>query len=129
MAIIELMCLSGMLIHNISDMEVESWDLVKDWEEGTLYLYMDGLSLDRYRSLQKKLIKLPYSYTIVFKQSIVFQKALTRVIEISGPLHIAFHILQSIFIIYKDMMNCFQNVINWKKINVNKVSGSFDTCR
>ena len=32
MAIIELLCLSGILIHTVSDMKVESWDLVKNWE-------------------------------------------------------------------------------------------------
>ena len=129
MTIIEILCLSGLLIHHTSDTLVESWDLVNDWESRTVYLCMDGLSLDRHRSFQKKLVKLPYAYTKVFKQSIIFQKALTRVIDISGPLHIAFHMLQSLFIIYKDMMKWAQAVVNWKKINVNKVSESFDACR
>ena len=53
MAIIELMCLSGILIHTVTDSGVESWDLVRDWDERTLYLCMDGLSLDRHRSFQK----------------------------------------------------------------------------
>ena len=52
-----------------------------------------------------------------------------KVIDISGPLHIAFHMLQSIFIIYKDMMKWAQNVVGWKKVNVNKVSESLDMCR
>ena len=129
MAIIEILCLSGLLIHTTTESLVESWDLVNDWESRTVYLCMDGLSLDRHRSFQKKLVKLPYAYTKVFKQSIIFQKALTRVIDISGPLHIAFHMLQSLFIIYKDMMKWAQAVVNWKKINVNKVSESFDACR
>ena len=50
-------------------------------------------------------------------------------VEISGPLHIAFHMLQSIYIVYKDMMNWAQKVVEWKKVNTNKVSESFDTCR
>ena len=50
-------------------------------------------------------------------------------IDISVPLHIAFHMLQSIFIVYKDMMKWAQNVLGWKKVNVNKVSESFDMCR
>ena len=129
MAIIEILCLSGLLIHTTTESLVESWDLVNDWESRTVYLCMDGLSLDRHRSFQKKLVKLPYAYTKVFKQSIIFQKALSRVIDISGPLHIAFHMLQSIFIIYKDMMKWAQAVVNWEKINVNKVSESFDACR
>ena len=49
--------------------------------------------------------------------------------EISGPLHIAFHMLQSIYIVYKDMMNWAQKVVEWKKVNTNKVSESFNTCR
>lgn len=32
------------------------------------------------------------------------QRVYSRVVEIVGPLHLALHILQSIFIIYKDMM-------------------------
>lgn len=47
----------------------------------------------------------------VFKQSIIFQKALTQ-IDISGPLHIALHVLQSIFIVYKDIMKSTQQVVS-----------------
>ena len=36
MEIIELLCLSGILIHTRLDMEVESWDLVKELEQRTL---------------------------------------------------------------------------------------------
>ena len=90
---------------------------------------MDGLSLDRHRSFQKKLVNLPYAYTKVFEQSIIFQKALTRVIDISGPLHIFSRVLQSIFTIYKDMMKWVQTVVNWKKLNMNKALESFNTCR
>ena len=129
MAIIEILCLAGLLIHEVSDNGMETWALCKDWEKRQVYLCMDGLSLDRHRSFQRKLINLPYSYSKVFKQSLIFQKALTKVIDISGPLHIAFHMLQSIFIIYKDMMKWAQNVVGWKKVNVNKVSESFDMCR
>ena len=50
-------------------------------------------------------------------------------IDISGPLHIVFHMLQSIYIIYKDMMKWAKNVVGWKKVNVHKVSESFDMCR
>ena len=48
-----LLCLSGTLIHTATDSGVESWDLVRDWDERTLYLCMDGLSLDRHRSFKK----------------------------------------------------------------------------
>ena len=69
---------------------------------------MDGLSLDRHSYFQKKLIKLHYSYSKYFKHNIVFQKALTRLVDISIPLPITFHMLQSIFIKYKTMMKWAQ---------------------
>ena len=129
MAIIEILCLAGVLVKVELYTDVHAWELSRDWEKKSVYLCMDGLSLDRHRSFQKKLVSLPFSYKKTFEQSLIFQKALNRVVEISGPLHIAFHMLQSIFVIYKDMMKWTQRVIEWKKINVNKVSDSFDTCR
>lgn len=69
---------------------------------------MDGLSLDRHRSFQTKLTNLPLNFTDSFKQSLVFQKALSRVIEISGPLHMAFHMLQCVYIIYSGMLKLLQ---------------------
>ena len=96
MAIIENLYMDGLLSHIKSKNYMEYWELCDGWETKVVYLCMDGLSLDRHRSFQKKLVKLPYSYRSVFKQSIIFQKALTWVVDISGPLHIAFHMLQSI---------------------------------
>ena len=129
MAIIELLCLSGILLPTSKQNDVGTWELNEKWEGKTLYLCMDGLSLDRHRSFQRKLVNLPFSFDKAFKQSFIFQKALSRVIEISGPLHIAFHMLQSIYIIYKQMMLWGQKIVQWKKLNVLKVSESFDTYR
>ena len=129
MAIIEILCLSGVLLKVKGYKDSYTWELHKDWEEKTVYLCMDGLSLDRHRSFQKKLVNLPFSYHKSFHQSLIFQKSLSRVVEISGPLHIGFHMLQSIFVIYKDMIKWGKHVVDWKKVNVNKVSDSYDTCR
>ena len=50
-------------------------------------------------------------------------------IDESGPSHVAFHMLQSMFIVCKDMMRWAQCVVNAEKINVNKAPESFDVCR
>ena len=42
---------------------------------------------------------------------------------------ISSHMLQSIFVINKDMMKRTQRVIGWEKINIKQVSDSSDTCR
>ena len=112
MAIIEILCLSGILIKVKGYGDSYSWELNKEWEEKTVYLCMDGLSLDRHRSFQKKLVNLPFSYHKSFSQSLIFQKSLSRVVEISGPLHIGFHMLQSIFVIYKDMIKWGKRVVD-----------------
>ena len=88
-----------------------TWQLGQEWDKKILYLCMDGLSLDRHRSFQRKLTNLPFSFDKAFRQCLIFQKAFSKVVEISGPLHIAFHMLQSIYIVYKDMMNCAQRVV------------------
>ena len=128
MAIIEILCLSGVLLKVKGYKDSYSWELHKDWEEKTVYLCIYGVSLDRHRSFQEKLVNLPFSYHKSFHQSLIFQKLLSRVVEISGPLHIGFHMLQSIFVIYKDMIKWGKHVVDWKKVNVNKVSDSYDTC-
>ena len=61
-------------------------------------------------------------------RSNLFRKGSIRIIEVSGPLHITFHMLKSIFIVYKVTMKWLQKVFGWKKTNVNKVSEHFYTC-
>ena len=97
--------------------------------ENTLYLCIDGILLDRHRSFQRKLANLPYYFDKAFRQCIIFQKAFSKVVETYIPLHINFHMLQSILIVYRDMMNWAQKVVEWKKFNTAKVSESVDTCR
>ena len=133
MVMIELLCLSGILIKTEKDVnsavDNATWQLGPECNNKRLYLCMYGLSLDRHCSFQRKLTNLPFSFDKAFRQWLIFQKAFSKVVEISGPLHIAFYMLQSIYIVYEDMMNWAQKVVEWKKVNTNKVSESFDTCR
>ena len=72
MAIIELLCLSGVLSQTSRYEDVITWDLNEKWEDKTLYLCMDGLSLDRHRSFQRKLTNLPFAFDKAFRQLIIF---------------------------------------------------------
>ena len=58
-----------------------------------MYLCLDGLSLDRHRSFQKRLTKLPVSFKQAYRQGLIFRKALEEVIKMTGPLHKVFHLL------------------------------------
>ena len=126
--IIELLTLHGILVKQAVSESTYEWVLSDNWDEKNIILCLDGLSLDRHRCFGNKLIKVPMNFTRAYKQSLVFKQALTRVIEISGPLHTAFHMLQSIFNIYRCFMKTMQDCIGWKKMKLNKVSENYRPC-
>ena len=94
-----------------------------------MYLCLDGLSIDRHRCFFRKIVDLPLSFTDEFLQAIEFRKVLTRVIELSGPLHMSFHMLQSIYILYGSLLYVGQTCIEWKKLKPAKVSDNYRLCR
>ena len=62
MALIELLGLSEVLSQCSSHNSVTTWELNENWNGKTLYLCMDGLSLDKHRSFLENADK----YTICF---------------------------------------------------------------
>ena len=69
-----------------------------------MIICLDGLSLKRHRSFVSKLCKLPMRFIDSYKQSLVFQKVLSRVTEVSGPLHTSFHMLQVMHTVHKSLL-------------------------
>ena len=101
------------------------WRACENYKDRFVYLCLDGLSLDRHRNFFRKLIELPISFTDSFEQAVEFQKALSRVIEMSGPLHMPFHMLQSIYILYDPLLLVSKECVDWKKLKMNKVSDNY----
>jgi len=129
MAVIELLCLVGILHEEqVSDTYIK-WELDRNWKQRKMILCVDGLSLDRHRHFQKKMSNVKLSFSTAFKQSLIFQKALSRVVEINGPLHMAFHMLQTIFTVFGTMLKWGQTIVDWKRLTSAKVCDSFDLCR
>ena len=77
---------------------------------------VDGLLLDRQRGFRNKLGKVKKSFSKNFCQARISKQAFTRVIELNGPLHMAFHMLQSVYIVFKDVVVWGQAILNWKRI-------------
>ena len=50
---------------------------------------------------------------------------MTTVVKVSGQLHMAFHILQSIFTVFGPLLQLTQTILQWKKLNQNKVSDCY----
>mmetsp|Transcript_13333 Transcript_13333/g.19067 ORF Transcript_13333/g.19067 Transcript_13333/m.19067 type:complete len:244 (-) Transcript_13333:212-943(-) len=132
MAVIELLCYAGIIekVETIvNEKIVPEWILGYNWDKKFIYLCLDGLSLDWHRSFQKRLMKLQVTFKKAYQQGMVFRKALDRVIEVPGPLHQAFHIIQCIYNLYNFLMKWCGSVLGWKKIKYSEVSQSFHMCR
>ena len=130
MAVVEILELSGIVKKTQTPYDdTPFWKLSDNYKDKILYLSMDGLSLDRHRSFKKKLLRLPQSYSKNYSQGVTFHKALNQVVEITGPLHVAFHMLQSIYDIYKPQMKWFINVVSWKKLKSTRVSECFQLAK
>ena len=107
-AILEILELTGILdkrqFENKKGEMISRWELTEHYDKKKLYLCMDGLSLERYRAMEKNLMNQRFSFSEEYKQKVISKKALGRVIQIPGPLHMAFHMCQCIFTIYSDFL-------------------------
>ena len=82
---------------------------------------MDGLSLDPFR---QKLTNIPLSFNPAFQKGL-FLVALQQVIEVNSLLNMAFHMLQTIYSIYQQLIVWCKYILEWKKIKMSKVLDNF----
>ena len=127
MALIKLLTLVGLLNYAVQPTETTdpSWILCDDIDEKLLYLCLDGMSINRHRSFKKSLSLLPMNFMKSYEQSIIFKKAIDQVIPIPGPLHMSFHMLQSIYIVFDKLLHVAQKCLHWKCIYPTKISNCF----
>ena len=125
---IRILALAGVIIE-IKHEGLTEWKLLTDYDTKNVFVAMDGISIDRHWSFSYMLTEVPLSFTKSYKQCLIFQSALSVVTEISGPLHMGFHMLQSVYVIFGSFLGVCQNVIEWKKIKQTKVSECYEVCR
>ena len=69
------------------------------------------------------------SFQEAYLQSLVLQKALTRMVPIPGDLHGRFHMLDAIYrIFYGCFLQPIQTMLGWKKLNGTDVIQTYDQC-
>ena len=78
-ALIDLMVQLGLLEVKLTNGS-QRWIACDNYKDKTVYLCLDGLSIDRHRCFFRKIINLPLSFTDEFLQAIKFRKVLTQVI-------------------------------------------------
>ena len=128
-AVIELLILVGILVEKDFGKNDKRWYLAPDYSKRRLILAVDGLSMDRHRGFQKKLATIKTSFTQHYEQAKIFKLAFGQIIEVNGQLHMAFHMLQSVFIIFHSLIQWAVDTVKWKRIKITKVSQNFRLCR
>ena len=118
---IKLLCLSGILIEQISQKGNKKWFLAPNYKTWKMFLFVDELSLDCFCHLVKTLTNLPLSFGPAFQQGLIFQKAMEQIVEVNGTLHMVFHILQTIYTVYKPFMLWCIDVIKWERIKISQI--------
>ena len=129
MSLIHLLELVGIVNRTETGENHCLWGLSDDWEERHMILALDGLSIDRFRSFLTGLENVPMSFTKIYEQNMIFQKAMSKVICVPGQLHMSFHMLQCIFTIFTDLLSCSQKCLEWKKLTHKQVSLSYNLCK
>ena len=76
MAVIELLCVSGILIKKVSQKGNKKWFLAPNYKTQEKFFFVDRLSLDRFRHLVKKSSNIPLSFGPAFQQGLIFQQAM-----------------------------------------------------
>ena len=128
-SLVHLLELSGILVRIERHKDDIRWKLCDNWEERKILLALDGLSINRLEGVRNKLLNMTMSFTDMYEQNIILQKGLSRIIHISGQLHMAFHMLQSIYTIFDNLLNLVQKCLKWKKLTPKKVSESYNLCK
>ena len=110
----EISCMLGILIEQTLKTDVKSWVLSPSFNECNMLLFVDVLLLDQLCHLVNKLTNLPLSFCPAFKQGLIFQKSLDRVVEVNEPLHMSFNMSQSIYKIYNGQLKFWLgNILKW----------------
>lgn len=86
---------------------------------------MDGLSLDCHRLFTKKLSTIKTSFSANYEQAKVFETAFEQIIKVNGQLHTVFHMIQSVFTLFETLIKWAITIVEWKKIQITKVSHNF----
>ena len=56
-----------------------------------------------------------------YQQGLIFQQAMERIVEVNGPLHMVFHMLQTLYTIYKPFMTWCIDILKWKRIKMSQI--------
>jgi hypothetical protein len=125
--VLSLLVLYGILEYTGSDGvegNLKSVKLADGYEEKYLMLVGDGLSQIRVRTFTNLIDTHSYSYNEKREQTLMIQKAMKQVVNVTGDLHGGcFHFLSAIFALYYgSLIQPIQTLLGWKRIRGSDVT-------
>ena len=125
--VLSLLVLYGILQYTGSDGvegNLKSIGLADGYEDRYLMLVGDGLSQIRVRTFTNLIDTHSYSYNEKREQTLMIQKAMKQVVNVTGDLHGGcFHFLSAIFALYYgSLIQPIQTLLGWKRIKGSDVT-------
>jgi hypothetical protein len=110
------------------DFLTKEWELGENWAEMLEIIVGDGLTMERIRNFERDLGKKGREYVQHFKKMEVFLTAISRVIKLSGDLHLCFHFLGTVYLpYYPGFLQLIQSLLGWKKMDASDIAQTFQT--
>lgn len=105
------------LSHDGTQGDPKHLELEDGWEKRTMMFVGDGLTMARIKSFDDLLSSSRMEYTMKHEKAAILQKALSRVVVVTGNLHGCFHCLSPVYsLFYGALIQPIQAVLKWKCI-------------
>jgi hypothetical protein len=110
--------------------DTTSIQLADDYDSKWQLTVGDGLSQMRMRQYNDSVDAASVNFRQYYRQSIVFSKAMTRVLMIPGDLHGGgFHFLATVYLLYYGgLLQPLQYALGWKRIRGSDVTKTYQQC-
>ena len=103
--------------------DLRELELSQNYYERSMVLIGDGLTMVRVRTFQDLINQCCFGYSERDEKAVMLQKALSRVISVTGDLHGCFHALACCFrLFYGSLIQPIQSLLKWKRIKGSDVA-------
>ena len=103
--------------HNGTQGDPKHLELEDGWEKRMMMFVGDGLTMARIKSFDELLNTSPMNYTMKHEKARILQKALSRVVVVTGDLHGHFHCLMPVYsLFYGALIQPIQAILKSKRI-------------
>ena len=92
-------------------------ELEDGWDKRTMMFVGDGLTMARFKTFDDLINNSAMNFAMRHEKKIMFRKALSRVVVVTGDLHGCFYALMAVYsLFYAAIIQPIQTLLKWKRI-------------